>query len=148
MNFLKILLTNNKIYAIIQILQKHYKINEGVKLMSYFVIERNDQWWDNVDGIANRVNMVQPRIDMLKSSTYDEMKKKPWLEGFVMAVMEEANELSGTGDDQTIITLVGDDDVFVWSIIMGPGENDMIRYTLVDWKRDGKSYRYAPEKSA
>lgn len=116
--------------------------------MSYFSIERGNQCWDHVNGMVNRVNMIQSRIDMLKESTYDEMKKKHWLEGFVMATMEYANELSGTGDDQTIITLVGDDDVFVWSIIMGPGENDMIRYSLVDWTKDGKKYRYVPEKSA
>lgn len=115
--------------------------------MSYFAIERNNQCWDHVNGMVNYVNMVQSRIDMLKESTYDEMKKKPWLEGFVMATMEYANELSGTDDDQTIITLVGDDDVFIWSIIMGPGENDTIRYSLMDWTKDGRKYRYEPEKS-
>ena len=113
--------------------------------MSYFAIERNNNCWDHVDGMVNRVNMIQSRIDDLKNSTYDEMKKKHWLEGFVMAVMEYANELSGTDDDQTIITLVGDDDVFIWSIIMGPGDNDMIRYSLVDWTKDKKKYRYIPE---
>ena len=29
--------------------------------------------------------------------------------------------------------------------IMGYDENDMLRYVLVDWKKDGKNYRYAPE---
>ena len=113
--------------------------------MGYFAIERGDQYWDHVSNeTLNRVNMIDVRLDELRSSTYDEMKKKHWLEGFVMAVMEAANELSGTGDDQTIVTLVGDDDIFIWSIIMGPGENDEIRYVLVDWKKDGKNYRYSP----
>ena len=113
--------------------------------MNYFAIERNNMCWDHVDNkTLNRVNMIDVRLDELRSSTYDEMKKKHWLEGFVMAVMEATNELSGKGDDQTIITLVGDDDVFIWSIIMGPGENDMIRYSLVDWTKDGRKYRYVP----
>jgi hypothetical protein len=113
--------------------------------MSYFAIERNNMCWDHVDNATlNRVNMIDVRLDELRNSTYDEMKKKHWLEGFVMVVMEAANELSGTSDDQTIVTLVGDDNIFIWSIIMGPGENDMIRYSLVDWTKDGKKYRYAP----
>ena len=113
--------------------------------MSYFAIERNNQCWDHIDNkTLNRVNMIDVRLDELRNSTYDEMKKKHWLEGFVMAVMEATNELSGTDDDQTIVTLVGDDNIFIWSIIMGPGENDMIRYSLVDWKKDGKNYRYEP----
>ena len=113
--------------------------------MSYFAIERGNKCWDHVDNeTLNRVNMIDVRLNELRNSTYDEMKKRHWLEGFVMAVMEAANDLSGTGDDQTIVTLVGDDDIFIWSIIMGPGENDMVRYSLVDWKKDGKSYRYAP----
>lgn len=110
--------------------------------MSYFTIERNGRCWEDVNNIVDRVNMVSCRIDELKNSTYDEMKKKHWLEGFVMAVMEYANELSGTGDDQTMVTLVGDDGCFVWGILMGPGENNDIRYSLINWKKDGKNYRY------
>ena len=43
---------------------------------------------------------------------------------------------------EPLVTLIDEDDVFVWSIIIGPGESDEIRYVLVDWKKDGKSYRY------
>ena len=40
------------------------------------------------------------------------------------------------------INRFGEDDVFIWGIIMGPDAEDGIRYVLVDWKKDGKSYRY------
>ena len=110
--------------------------------MSYFTIERNGRCWENVNNIVDKVNMVSCRIDELKKSTYDEMKSKHWLEGFVMAVMEAANELSETNDDTTIVTLIGEDGCFIWGILMSPDGNNEIRYSLIDWKKDGKSYRY------
>ena len=71
--------------------------------------------------------------------TYEEMKSQEDLDNFVIAVMDATD-----GDsDHAIITLVGDDDVFVWSIIIGVID-DEIRYNLVDWQKDGKKYRYEP----
>lgn len=110
--------------------------------MSYFAIERNQKTWDHVvikdkDGNVMFGNYL--------GMTYDEMKSQEDLEEFVVAVMD------ATGDgaaENTIVTLVGDDDVFIWSIIIGPGEDDGLRYVLVDWKKDGKSYRYEPETGA
>jgi hypothetical protein len=58
--------------------------------------------------------------------------------------MDATNNAINKSDDQTIVTLIGEDGVFIWSVIMGPGENDMVRYSLVDWKKDGKNYRYTP----
>ena len=108
---------------------------------NYFAIERNGRCWAPVmlksrNGDSDFVNFLE--------MTYDEMKSSEYLEDFVVAAMEATNEASGTGDDQTIVTLVGGDDVFIWGILMGPGENDDIRYSLIDWKKDGKSYQYAP----
>jgi hypothetical protein len=71
--------------------------------------------------------------------TYDEMKTSEDLEEFVVAVMDAANGDSG---NNTIINLIGEDGVFIWGIIMGPDEDDGVRYVLVDWKKEGKSYRY------
>lgn len=104
--------------------------------MSYFAVEHNGQCLDHVtirdkDGsvmFSNYLNM-----------TYDEMTSSEDLEDFVVAVMDAAN-----GDGQVLITLVGDDDVFIWSIIIGVEDDDGVRYVLVDWKKDGKSYRYEP----
>ena len=105
---------------------------------NYFAIERNAQCWNNVI-LANRGNAAfEEFLDM----SYDEMKSSALLEDFVVAAMEAADRNCGVDDDQTIVTLVGSDDVFIWSIIMGY-ENDDIRYCLVDWKKDGYSYKYA-----
>ena len=105
---------------------------------NYFAIERNEQCWSPVILADRNGNAVYEEfLDM----SYDDMKNSALLEDFVVAAMEAADRNCGVDDDQTIVTLVGNDDVFIWSIIMGY-ENDDIRYCLVDWKKDGKSYRY------
>ena len=109
--------------------------------MSYFAIERNGRGWSPVmlksrNGDSDFTNFME--------MTYDEMKSNEFLEEFIVAAMEATNEASHTEDDQTVVTLVGEDGVFIWGIIMGPGENNDIHYNLVDWKKDGKSYRYEP----
>jgi hypothetical protein len=112
--------------------------------MSYFAIERNNECWDHV--VLRDDN--GPTFEEFLNMTYSEMKTSKMLDNFVVAAMDAANNNSKSDDKQTIMTLVGDDNIFIWSIIMGPGENDMIRYNLVDWKKDGKNYRYEPGKSA
>lgn len=103
---------------------------------NYLAIERNQEYWDHVVIKDKNENIVFANyLDM----TYDEMKSSEDLEEFVVAILD------CTGDDKNgsaIVTLVGDDDIFIWSIIIGPGENEDIRYVLVDWKKDGKNYRY------
>ena len=113
--------------------------------MSYFAIERNGQCWSPV--VLQSKNGDSDFSSFL-NMTYDEMKNSEHLEEFVVASMEATNEASSTGDDQTIVTLIDKDDVFVWSIIMGSGDNDDIRYSLVDWKKDGHMYRYVPENNS
>lgn len=106
---------------------------------NYFSIERNGECWSPVIlADRNRNAAYEEFLDM----SYDEMKNSALLEDFVVAAMEAADRNCGVDDDQTIVTLVGSGDVFIWSIIMGY-ENDDIRYCLVDWKKDGYSYRYA-----
>lgn len=113
--------------------------------MNYFSIERNGQAWSPV--LLADDNGEFAFKDFLYM-TYDEMKSDDQLEDFVVAAMEAANRKANSeDDDQTIVTLIGEDDIFIWSIIMGPGENDMIRYSLVDWKKDGNNYRYVPEEN-
>lgn len=108
--------------------------------MSYFSIERNGQCWSPVI-LADKNGDVTFK-DFLEMN-YDEMKSSDLLDDFVAAAMEAADEMSDVEEDQTIVTLIGDDDIFIWSIIMGYEEED-IRYVLVDWKKDGYSYRYNP----
>jgi hypothetical protein len=89
-------------------------------------------------------NMGNPAFEDFLDMTYEEMKSSDRLNDFVVASMIAADRKSNGFDDQTVVTLIGEDNVFIWGIIMGPGEDEDIRYNLVDWKKDGKSYRYAP----
>lgn len=106
---------------------------------NYFAIERNEQCHTPVI-LADRNG--NPTFAEFLDMNYEEMKNSALLEDFVVAAMEAADRVCGIDDDQTIMTLVGSDDVFIWSIIMGPGEDGSIQYVLVDWKKDGHSYRY------
>ena len=105
---------------------------------NYFAIERNGQCWDHVLPIE----FGNEHFKKFKDMSYDEMKSSEDLDYFVAATMESVNRFTGGEDEQTIITLVGEDDTFIWSVIMGPGENDTILYSLIDWKKNGKNYRY------
>ena len=106
--------------------------------MSYFAIERNGEWWSPVLMHNNGDVDFSDFMNM----AYDEMKSDDRLAEFVAAAMDATNAMSDTDDDQTVVTLIGEDDIFIWSIIMGPDEDGNIAYVLVDWKKDGKSYKY------
>jgi hypothetical protein len=103
---------------------------------NYFAIERNGNYWDHVVVKDTSGNVM---FENYLKMTYDEMKSSVDLEEFVVAIMD------ASGDDvsgNAIITLIGDDDVFIWSIMIGLDEDGDLRYVLVDWKKDGKRYRY------
>lgn len=100
--------------------------------MSYFAIEYDQQYQDHVAIKDNDGNVM---FDNYLNMTYDEMKSAEDLEELVTAVIDIAKT------DQAIITLIGDDDVFIWSIIIGTDDDD-VRYVLVDWKKGGKVYKY------
>jgi hypothetical protein len=110
---------------------------------NYFAIERNGQCWaPMVLGDGNGKVAFEEFLDM----PYDEMKASHALSDFVAAAMEAANRKSCSEDGQTLVTLVGEDNVFIWSVIIGSDKYDseLLRYALVDWKKGGKSYRYEP----
>ena len=109
--------------------------------MNYFAIERNGECWAPVILADHNGN---PAFEEFLNMSYDEMKQGEHLEEFVLASMDAANRKSGIKDEQTCVTLIGEDNIFIWGILIGPGEDDDIRYTLVDWKKDGKNYRYEP----
>ena len=108
---------------------------------NYFAIERNGRCWTS---LTLKSRNGDSDFSELMDMTYDEMKSNNNIEKFVIAAMQATNEISGTEDDQTIVNLVGQDGVFIWGIVMGPGENGEIRYLFVNWKKDGKNYRYEP----
>lgn len=109
--------------------------------MSYFSIERNGQCWMPVT-LANKNGdpIFQEFLDM----SYAEMKESFVLGDFVVAAMDAADSACNVDNDQTAVTLIGDDGNFVWGIIMSSENENDIRYLLVDYKKDGRSYRYAP----
>lgn len=109
--------------------------------MNYFAVERANQCWTDVV-LVNRDG--QHTFDDFLNMSYDEMKSCKRLNDFVSACMEAADNKTTNPDHQTIITLIGEDNIFIWSIIMSYGENDIIRYCLIDWKKDGRAYRYEP----
>lgn len=108
--------------------------------MNYFAIERGKTCLDHILLRDHNKNEV---FNNYLNMTYEEMKSQEDISDFVIAVMDATDAASNEDNDQTIITLIGDDDIFIWSIIMGTVD-DEIHYSLVNWKVDGKNYRYQP----
>lgn len=106
---------------------------------NYLVIEREGKYADRV---SLRKDDGTPAFEDVKSMSYEEIKSYENAEEFVVAVMDATNDYFGESDEHTLVTLVGDDDVFIWGIVIGPDDGDQIRYAFVDWKKDGRSYRY------
>ena len=104
--------------------------------MNYFAIERNGQCNEHI--MLTNDNGSFAFKDYL-AKDYDTMKNSADLEDFVCAVMDATEDFDG---DQVAITLVGEDGVFIWGIIIGRDEEDSLRYVLIDWKKDGTNYRY------
>lgn len=103
---------------------------------NYFAIECNQQYWEHVVLKDQDGNV---KFEDYLDKAYNEMKNSDDLEEFVVAIMDAAN---GDASNNAIVNLIGEDGVFIWGIIMGPDVDDGVRYVLVDWKKDGKSYRY------
>lgn len=107
---------------------------------NYFAVEHNGAFLDHAVITNGNGEMV---FGDLMNMSYEEMKSYDELDAFVATVMEISEAQFGTSDESdTIVTLVGEDDVFIWGILMAPGEGDEIRYTLIDWRKDGKSFKY------
>ena len=89
---------------------------------NYFSIERADECADHV--CIEREDGAVMFEDIMNMS-YDEMVSYPKIDEFVVCVMDAANEHFGNKrDDQTLITLVGEDGIFVWSVLIGPDGSD------------------------
>lgn len=104
--------------------------------MNYFAIECNGNCREHVAIKDSNGNLV---FGNYLNMSYDEMKNQDDLEEFIIAIMSAAD----VRGNQTIITLIGEDDVFIWSIIMGVIDEDL-RYILIDWQKNGEKYRYEP----
>lgn len=109
--------------------------------MNYFAIEKNGECYSPVILADSDGN---PAYTEFLDMSYEEMRDSEQLEDFVVAAMEAA-ERRGNGEDDysdVVVTLIGEDDFFIWGIIMSV-EGDDITYKVVDWKADGKHFKYA-----
>lgn len=107
---------------------------------NYFAIERNGKCIDHVC-ITHDDGTIA--FQGVMTMSYDEIKVYPDIHELINAFMDAANECFQCNDEQTLITLVGNDDVFIWGILIGPSDNDdELRYAFIDWQKDGKKYRY------
>lgn len=110
---------------------------------NYFSIERAGKCHDNVVFRDNNEDLV---FEDLMNMSCGEAQTYDNIDMFVECVMDVSNQLFGSDDDQTIITLIGKDSVFIWSMIVGVGDDkEELKYVFVDWKKDGRSYRYEKE---
>ena len=107
---------------------------------NYFAIERNGKCI--VPVVLKDANGKIAFEDVMQMS-YEDIKKYQDIDAFVVNIMDATNEQLQENDDDTFVTLVGEDDVFIWGILIGPGDNnDEFLYKFVNWKENGKSYRY------
>ena len=106
---------------------------------NYFSIERNDHCIENILFKNDKGEIIFQEV---LSMTYDEVKSYERIEEFVVCVMDVTNDFFEDDDNQTLLTLIGEDGVFLWSILIGPDKEDAIRYAFLNWQKDGKKYRY------
>jgi hypothetical protein len=107
---------------------------------TYFSVERNGKCI--VPALLKLDDGTVAFQDVMNMS-YDEIKEYKDIDVLVAAFMDATNAYFQESDDLTVITLIGEDGVFIWGILVGTGDNDdEFKYSFVDWQKDGRSYRY------
>lgn len=106
-------------------------------MKNHFAVERNGKCIDNL--VLENLDGSVAFTDLMETS-YNEMKANKDLDAFVSAIME-ASDGFFEDSSETVVTLVGEDGVFIWGILMGFVE-DTLNYALIDWQKDGHQYRY------
>lgn len=110
---------------------------------NYFSIEREGLCIDRVHIQQDDGTLA---FEGVMNMSYDELRAYDGIDVFVAAVMDTTNEICDGDDEDTVITLIGNDDVFIWSMLIGAGESkDELKYSLIDWTKDGKKHRYEKE---
>ena len=109
---------------------------------NYFSIERDGKSWEHLNFYGES---KMTSIQEIATMTYDDIRSYEHIDTLIVATMDAANKHFGEDDAQTILTLIGEDGVFIWSILITPTDtSDEFRYAFVDWQKDGKKYRYEP----
>ena len=107
---------------------------------TYFSVERAGK---NIDHVLIRHEDGSVAFEDVMGMSYEELKVYNHIDEFVTCVIDATNKHFNDSDDQTIVTLIGEDDIFIWSVLIGPGDSaDELKYAFIDWTKDGKSYRY------
>ena len=107
---------------------------------NYFAIERNGQCIDHTHLTKEDGSMA---FEDVMDMTYEDIVNYENIESFVVSLMDASNQCFGGNDDDTFVTLVGEDDVFIWGLLIGAGDtNDELTYKFINWKENGQSYRY------
>ena len=107
---------------------------------NYFAIERSGRC---IDHVYLKCDDETIAFEDVMNMSYDEIKTYEHINEFVTAMIDATNTYFKTGDEQTIVNLIGEDDVFIWGVLIGPGDSDdELKYAFIDWKKDGKLYRY------
>lgn len=110
---------------------------------NYFSIERGNKCMEHLMLVGDDGQIA---FENVMNMPYDELREYDGIEEFVITAMNAVNELDDETDAETVITLIGEDKNFIWSIIIGPGEAEGdINYLFVNWQQDDKRYRYAEE---
>lgn len=108
---------------------------------NYFTIERGKNVIETKGIFDNETQATA--FDEVLDMSLEDLKSYDEIETFVVVAMDAANACFGDKDSDTLITLVGEDDVFIWSIVMSKGDSeDDIKYNFINWKKDRKKYRY------
>lgn len=108
---------------------------------NYFAIEKNGECLYPVV-LSDREGKIafEEFLDM----TYDEMKSSDRLTDFVIAATEATDRKVEADNDHVFIVLIGEDGNFIWGILAGSDFDGVHRYNVIDFKNDGKNYRYEP----
>lgn len=110
---------------------------------NYFAIERNGEC---IEHVVLRDYHGNISYEHIMDMSYEEMLlNDDEIQEFVVMVMDATNEWFDEEDEQTAITLVGPDGVFIWGIIMGPNDDGSIHYEFINWQTDGRRFRYEQE---
>ena len=106
-----------------------------------FCIDRNG---DIIENVVLCNDNKETMFEDLMNMDFEQMTNYEHMEDFVVSSMDAVNEIYGGADEDTYVTLVDKDGVLIWSVIMGPGENEGdVKYNFVDWRKDGKTFKYA-----
>ena len=107
--------------------------------MNYFTLEREDRCLEGI--VLYDKNGEIAFEDVMNMSFVDISKNDERIQEFICAVMEATNDFFGEGDEDTVVTLVNPEGIFIWGIAMSPKEGD-IEYDFIDWQKDGHLFRY------